>query len=50
MDKKITDDFIEKILSKGVRDMPTNPAAQGYDERQIRAFYYLPEKQILISL
>lgn len=50
MDKKITDDFIEKILSKGVRDMPTNPAAQGYDERQIRAFYYLPEKQILIAL
>ena len=48
--KKITTDLIEKILSKGVRDMPQNPAAQGYDEKQIRAFYYLPEKQILITM
>lgn len=45
--KKITTDRIEKILSKGVRDMPQNPAAQGYNERQIRAFYYIPEKEIL---
>ncbi len=45
--KKITTDLIEKILSKGVRDMPQNPAAQGYDERQIRGFYYIPEKEIL---
>lgn len=45
--KKTTSEIIEKILSKGVRDMPQNPAAQGYDERQIRAFYYIPEEEIL---
>ncbi len=45
--KKITTDLIEKILSKGVRDMPQNPAAQGYDERQIRGFYYIPEQLTL---
>lgn len=45
--KKLTTELLEKILSKGVRDMPQNPAAQGYDERQIRGFYYLPEKAIL---
>lgn len=45
--KKLTSELVEKILSKGVRDMPQNPAAQGYNERQIREFYYLPEKLIL---
>lgn len=44
---KLTDELVEKILAKGVRDMPQNPAAQGYDERQIRSFYYIPEKEIL---
>ena len=45
--KKLTAVLVEKILSKGVRDMPQNPASQGYDERQIRGFYYIPEKEIL---
>lgn len=45
--KKLTAELVEKILAKGVRDMPQNPAAQGYDERQIRGFYYIPEKEIL---
>ncbi len=45
--KKITKDVIERILSKGVKNMPTNPSAQGYDEEQIRGFYYIPEKMIL---
>lgn len=45
--KKITNELIEDILKKGVRDMPQNPGAQGYSERQIRAFYYLPEKETL---
>lgn len=45
--KKFTAEIIEKILSKGVRDMPQNPAAQGYSERQIRGFYYIPEKETI---
>ena len=48
--KIITTALIEKILSKGVRDMPQNPAAQGYDERQIRGFYYIPEREILNTI
>lgn len=45
--KKLSDGLIDKILAKGVRDMPQNPAAQGYSERQIRGFYYLTEEAIL---
>lgn len=44
--KIITDAIIEEIISQGVRDMPQNPASQGYTERQIRAFYYKPEQLI----
>ena len=48
--KIITNAIIEDILSQGVRDMPQNPASQGYSERQIRAFYYKPEKLIIEKL
>lgn len=48
--KQTTKELIEKILSKGVRDMPTNPGALGYTEEQIKAFYYIPEKNILILI
>ena len=46
-EKKITKELIEKILSKGVKRMPQNPASKGYTPEQIRAFYYLPEKETL---
>ncbi len=45
--KKLTGELKEKIMSLGVRDMPQNPASQGYDTQQIREFYYLPENAIL---
>ncbi len=48
--KKVTTDFIENTLKKGVRDMPQNPGAQGYTARQIRGFYYIPEREILIAI
>lgn len=48
--KKVLATFVEDILSQGVRDMPQNPASQGYSERQIRAFYYKPEKLIAEKL
>lgn len=48
--KKVTEQVIESILAQGVRDMPTNPASQGYNERQIRGFYYIPEKKILMLM
>ena len=44
---KATQELIEKIIASGVRDMPQNPASQGLSERQIRAYYYLPEEKIL---
>jgi hypothetical protein len=46
-EKKITENLIEKILSKGVRDMPQNPASRGFTPEQIREFYYLPEQETL---
>lgn len=45
--KKVTKELVDNILSSGVRDMPQNPAGQGYTERQIRGFYYIPEEKIL---
>lgn len=45
--KKITEEIIEEILSKGVRDMPQNPASRGLALEQIRAFYYVPEEETL---
>ena len=45
--KKLTGELKEKIMSLGVRDMPQNPASQGYSAQQIREFYYLPENAIL---
>jgi hypothetical protein len=45
--KKVTQEIIEKILSKGVRNMPQNPSAQGLTAAQIREFYYVPEKMML---
>jgi hypothetical protein len=47
---KVTFDRINEILSEGVRDMPQNPASHGLNERQIRAFYYVPEEKILYLL
>ncbi len=48
--KILTDTKIEQILSKGVRDMPQNPASQGYTKDQIRAFYYKPEAEMLEAM
>ena len=45
--KKVTQEIINKILSKGVKDMPQNPSAQGLTAAQIREFYYAPEKMTL---
>ena len=48
--KKFTEEFIEDVLSQGVRDMPQNPASQGYDKEQIKEFFYMPEQLILQTL
>lgn len=45
--KKLTEKLVQEILSQGVRDMPQNPGAQGYTERQIRQYFYVPEEKIL---
>ncbi len=41
------EDAIKKILSKGVKNMPQNPAACGYKPEQIRKFYYETEELTL---
>ncbi len=41
------EDAIKKILSKGVKNMPQNPAACGYKPDQIRKFYYETEELTL---
>ncbi len=48
--KKLTQEDIEKILSEGVKNMPQNPAAQGYKQEQIRGFFYIPEEKILLKI
>jgi hypothetical protein len=45
--KKLTEKVVQEILSQAVRDMPQNPGAQGYTERQIRQYFYVPEEKIL---
>lgn len=45
--KILTEERKKQILSKGVKDMPQNPASQGYTKDQIRAFYYKPEEEML---
>lgn len=45
--KILTEGRRKQILSKGVKDMPQNPASQGYTKTQIRAFYYRPEEEML---
>lgn len=45
--KILTPEKKEEILSYGVRDMPSNPASNGYSQAQIREFYYRPEEKII---
>lgn len=48
--KILTEERIQQILSRGVKDMPQNPASQGYTKDQIREFYYKPEELILEAM